>query len=426
MPVLDLAERIQEEVAQNPALEILEDKNKREEQFPDREIEEAAYFDTSSDSGYQHKNSGIDSDSKRMFIEGALSRPESLKEHLLWQLRLQNLSEHTKTLGEILIQNLSNDGFLEKEATKYFPESQKAQVIEVVKLIQSFEPIGTCVTNYLESLLAQVTVLGDDYPFAEAIIRDHLNLVEKEKAKEIAKKLKTDEDEVLATIDFIKTLSPYPGRVFSADEIRFVTPDLLIKSKDGDFVIVLNDEEIPVLGIDPFFSELSGAKTAEKETTSYVKQNIRDAKVFIKSIHQRNETLLKVSRALVEYQRDFFARGPKHLKPLTLNDIAEEIGVHETTVSRIANKKFIQTEWGIFELRYFFTNSVSGSGSSGSHFSKEGVKQIIKEVIETEGEGKKLSDQDITNILAKKGIPIARRTVAKYRNELKMYTSFDR
>lgn len=202
----------------------------------------------------------------------------------------------------------------------------------------------------------------------------------------------------------------------------------MVKLKDGDFVIVLNDEEIPVLGIDPFFDRLAEkanvVKTKDRATNAYVRDNIKRAKFFIRSIHQRNQTLLKVTRAIVEYQRGFFAEGPRRLAPLTLKDVADEIGVHETTVSRIASRKYLQTDWGIFELRYFFTNSISGAGSRGSKYSKEGVKQIIKEIIQSEEAI--LSDRDIMEILSRKGIKLARRTVAKYRGELDLDSSFGR
>jgi RNA polymerase sigma-54 factor len=170
--------------------------------------------------------------------------------------------------------------------------------------------------------------------------------------------------------------------------------------------------------------KLSDDKDGGKPVRDFVKENIKEARWFIRSINQRNHTLLRVARAIVEFQRPFFADGPKRLAPLTLKDIAQEIGVHETTVSRIANGKFLQTEWGIFEIRHFFTNSISGAGSSGSRYSKEGVKEIIKEIIAEES--RHLSDQDIADLLARKGIPLARRTVAQYRNELDLGSSYDR
>jgi RNA polymerase sigma-54 factor len=224
--------------------------------------------------------------------------------------------------------------------------------------------------------------------------------------------------------------------------------------REEEFVIILNEEEIPVLGINPFFMKIAGTPGGkvsaplsepgedpppapglgvslargnikrEKPVRDFARENIKEARWFINSINQRNHTLLKVSRAIVEFQRPFFTNGPKHLAPLTLRDIAQEIGLHETTVSRTANGKYMQTEWGIFELRYFFTNSITGTGSGGSKYSKEGVKEIIREII---GEEKaRLSDQDIAGLLAKRGIILARRTVTKYRNELDFGTSFDR
>jgi RNA polymerase sigma-54 factor len=198
--------------------------------------------------------------------------------------------------------------------------------------------------------------------------------------------------------------------------------------KEGEFFLILNDEEIPVLGINPFFTEImkNGKEKSEKNLKAFVNSNVKDARWFIRSIHQRNQTLLKIAKAIVEFQRDFFIKGPKYLVPLTLKDIAEEVEVHETTVSRITTAKYVQTEWGIFELKHFFSNSISGAGSQGSRFSKEGVKEIIREIIENDSSDKHLSDQKISDLLKKQGINIARRTVAKYRNELDIDSSYRR
>jgi len=215
-------------------------------------------------------------------------------------------------------------------------------------------------------------------------------------------------------------------------------PDIQVVKKEGDFAIILNEEEIPVLGINPFFMEVaarpsvSGHKSRmeeriqeeEKPARDFVRENIREARWFINSINQRNHSLLKVARGIVEFQRSFFLEGPKYLAPLTLRDISEEIGLHETTVSRAANGKYMQTEWGIFELRHFFTNSITGTGSGGSRYSKEGVKEIIRDILESDET--RLSDKDIVELLHKKGITIARRTVAKYRNELDLGSSYER
>jgi len=432
LPLLELKEQIQEELEANPALEVVDDRSTVSlEGLPaDRDEGDegdgatADPFENSSDPGYASRSS-YDDDSKRMFLEGAIARSETLQEHLLWQLRLQPLDEGRRSLGEALIQNLDDDGFHKVDPYSLKAGASQEEVNELLALIRGFEPQGTACTDYRESLRVQTELAGDAPESVLPILADFMELLEKGKHAEIQKRLKLSEADLQEALSFIKELSPFPGRAYSTEEPRYVVPDLLVKLKEGDFVIVLNDEEIPVLGIDPFFDRLAGEKEADKVTGTYVRDNIKRAKFFIRSIHQRNETLLKVARAVVEFQRAFFAQGPKHLAPLTLKDVADEIGVHETTVSRIARSKYIQTDWGIFELRYFFTNSISGAGSSGSRYSKEGVKEVIREIIGSEKEGA-LSDRDIMENLARRGIKLARRTVAKYRSELDLDSSFGR
>ncbi|MDP3130339.1 MAG: RNA polymerase factor sigma-54, partial [Bacillota bacterium] len=384
-------------------------------------------FENSSDPGFASRSSS-DDDSKRMFMEGAIARAETLQEHLLWQLRLQSIDEDHRSVGESLIQNLNDDGFHKEDPFAVCAGAPAELVKEAMALVRCLEPVGTCCTDYRESLLVQASQDPTAPAAAIWILHDHIDLLEKGRHAEIQKRLKLDERELKKALSFIKALAPFPGRAYSTEEPRYVIPDLMVKLKDDDFVIVLNDEEFPVLGIDPFFDRLAASAPNEgkkdKETNAYVRDNIKRAKFFIRSIHQRNQTLLKVARAVVEYQRTFFAEGPKRLAPLTLKDVADEVGVHETTVSRIANRKYVQTDWGIFELRYFFTNSISGAGSRGSSFSKEGVKQVIKEIIQSEQAV--LSDRDIMETLARKGIKLARRTVAKYRGELDLDSSFGR
>lgn len=425
MPLQELKEEIQEELEANPALELLEDKSTISlESLPERDEREGEeFFENSSDPGFASR-SGLDDDSKRMFIEGAIARPETLQEHLLWQLRLQPLDEDSRAIGEALIQNLDDDGFHKEDPYSLKPGVPRGKVDEALALVRGLEPAGTCTADYRESLRVQAALAPAAPAAALAILDGHVELLEKGRHAEIQKRLKLGEAELALALAFIKELSPFPGRAYSKEEPRYVLPDLLVKLKDGDFVIVLNDEEIPVLGIDPFFDSLADKKGGDKATGAYVRDNVKRAKFFIHSIRQRNQTLLKVARAVVEFQRAFFAKGPKHLAPLTLKDVAAEVGVHETTVSRIAHSKYLQTDFGIFELRYFFTNSISGAGSSGSRFSKEGVKQVIKEIIE--GEDSALSDRDIAEHLARRGITLARRTVAKYRGELDLDSSFGR
>jgi RNA polymerase sigma-54 factor len=304
--------------------------------------------------------------------------------------------------------------------------------------------------------MVQIELLPDA-PNGTVGALSHLELLERGKTAETAKLMGCTEEEIRYIFERIKELYPFPGRRFASGDTRFVVPDIQVIKKEGEFVIILNEEEIPVLGINPFFMKIAegagmrspdwidaggGNKKPDKPVRDFARENIKEARWFINAINQRNHTLLRVSRAIVEFQRPFFANGPKYLSPLTLKDIAEELGVHETTVSRTAHGKYMQTEWGIYELRHFFSNSITGTGSGGSKYSKEGVKEIIREIIEKESSADKaagadraagadkaaghLSDRDIAGLLEKRGITLARRTVAKYRNEMELGPSFGR
>jgi RNA polymerase sigma-54 factor len=429
LPIVELRGKIAEEVERNPALEVLEDKTtvSLDAAYAPRK-EEDDYFEATSDSGYVRRGGDEAAAEQHRFIEGALSRPETLQEHLLWQLRLQPIDDQSRQIGELLIQNLDADGF-HKEPVDLLLKNQDpglrepGRIRRVLQLVQSLDPPGTCTRNYLESLRVQAALLPDTPEGMEDAF-DHLELLEKDKIAEAARKMGRTEEEVRGILDRIRELSPFPGRQFAGEDTRYVVPDVQVLRKEGEFVIVLNDEEIPVLGITPFFMKISDEKIGEKPARDFVRENIKEARWFIQSINLRNHTLLRVSRAIVEFQRSFFVYGPKHIAPLTLKDIAKELSIHETTVSRTANGKYMQTEWGIFELRHFFTNSISGSGSGGSRYSKEGVKETIRELISTEA--RRFSDQEIADLLSKRGISIARRTVSKYRKELDLGSSYGR
>jgi RNA polymerase sigma-54 factor len=439
LPVMELRERIEEELEKNPALEILYDPStvSLDNSLDNAESikkERFERFESTSDSGYVSSEGEAAADARQRFIEGALAHPESLQDHLLWQLRLEPVSEDIRRVSELLIQNLDADGF-HIDPMEALLKNEDAETIEkALKLVRGFDPVGTCTADYQESLRVQAVLLPD----APAGIMEALScmeLLEKGNIAKAAKKIGCTEDHALLVFEKLKELSPFPGRSFFAGTTRFVIPDIRVVKKDGEFVIILNVEDIPVLGISPFFMKAAGELSkgednqrhndkSKKDVRDFARENIKEARWFINSINQRNHTLLKVSRAIVEFQRAFFTSGPKYLAPLTLKDIAEAVSMHIATVSRTANGKYMQTEWGIFELRHFFTNSISGHGSNGSRFSKEGVKQIIKEIIESEKAT--LSDQTITELLAERGITLARRTVAKYRSELDLGSSFDR
>jgi len=423
LQAVELRERIEQELECNPALEIVEDKSTvpldDEEDTQQEEVDE--YFETTSDPGKQGAEA---SEEHNRFIEGALTRPETLQEHLLHQLQLEPVDEELREIAETLIQNLDADGFHKEKPETLFAIPQQ-RLDEALGLVRSLDPIGCCTSNYRESLLTQIDLLGDapcEISVIEKVL-DNLDLLDREKYSLLVKKTGIDEEEDTRIIcEYIKKLSPFPGRAFASAEVRFVVPDIKVVRNTDGFTINLNDEVYPVLGINENFEVF--CDSADKAARDFARENIREAKLFISHLSQRNQTLIRVANAILEFQRSFFINGPKYLAPLTLADIAKELDVHETTVSRTANGKYIQTEWGIYEIRYFFTNSISGTGANRSQFSKESVKEIIKEIISKEN--RLLSDQEISALLGQKGIALARRTVAKYRKELDMGSSYNR
>jgi RNA polymerase sigma-54 factor len=438
LPLQDLQVTIQEELERNPALEVLEDNSTASLDAAPDGTEEESVFAESSDPGYLNGGgSGGSDDTKRMFLEGALSRPETLQEHLLWQLQLQPLTTQEFRLGELLVRNLDDNGFMLEAPEALDRAAPPERLRTLMELIQGFDPPGCCTRDFTDSLLAQIRVHPHPEPGSAELVRNYMELAERGKLGEIARAMAVSEREVRSILGFVRELDPIPGRNYGSEQVRYVSPDVTVRQIDGELRLMLNDEQIPVLGVNRFFEELS-RDNPDRELKKFVNHNLQDARWFMRSIDERNRSLLKVTRAVVEVQHEFFRRGPKYLAPLTLKDVAAEVGVHEATVSRLANGKYVQTELGIFELRYFFTNSISGAGSKGSRYSKTGVKEMVREIVTDAGttngaagkplsdSHKPLSDSRIAEILAEKGVKIARRTVAKYRKELDIDSSYRR
>jgi len=430
VPAADLRELIAQEVERNPALEVVSEpalESLDSVYRSSRRKEEDAYFESTSDAGFLRASGQEASDRKQQFIEGALTRPETLQEHLLWQLRLEPIPEDLRRMGELIIGNLDGDGFHREPVKELLRGEAPRRVTQALRRVQALDPQGCGTADYREALRVQARLLGGGAQQGMAALVDHLESLERGKFAEVARLLGRPEEEVRSLFDALRALSPYPGRRFdSTEKTRFVTADVRVIRKEGGFAIVLNHEEIPVLGISPFFMKLEEGKPEKNGDSArdFARENLREARWFMQCITQRNHTLLRVSRAIVRFQRAFFLSGPKYIVPLTLRDIAETLSVHEATVSRTANGKYMQTEWGIFEIRHFFTNSISGRGSGGSRFSKQGVKEMLREIID--GAGRKHSDQELADILAGRGIKLARRTVAKYRHELELGPSYGR
>mgnify|MGYP006281886823 FL=1 len=428
LPLQDLQFRIQEELEANPALELV-----RERPTVSLDSTEVAgrsesdeYFENTSDPGFVSGGRfDGDENSKRMFMENALARPETLHEHLIWQLRLHPLDDIDLEVGELLIRNLDDNGFHREDPLTLVDSSRHARVTRMIGVIRGLEPLGCCTRDYRESLIVQAEQLEDAPASMAEIIADWLPQLEKGRYREIARALRLSEAEVEHALELLKGLNPFPGRLYASSDSSYIIPDLMLRRREGEFVLVLNDEEVPVLRVNRTFSRVASGD--DRDAKRFAGQSVRDARWFIHSVEQRNQTLLRVARAILDYQRDFFIKGKKYLAPLTLRDIAQECEVSEATVSRVTNGKYLQTEWGIFELKHFFSNSVSGTSSGGSRYSKEGVKEIVREILEeSRDDGQQLSDQKISDLLAQRGIKIARRTVAKYRKELRIDSSYER
>jgi len=403
LTVTELKQKIEEELERNPALEAADDKTL------------VSFDELDARSGHRVRSTASidDEDTQRRFLEGVLSRGENLHEHLLWQLRLHPLTDVQMEAGERIINNLDANGFHLEPVESLFPASHAPDRIQqILSLVRTLDPKGCGVTDWKESLIVQMRQEGFE-PEHERLVTDFWETLEKKRFKEIASGLKITEDEVLQLVEDLKGLTPFPGRAYSQQPPAYVVPDALIAFKNNTLQLVLNEEEIPILRVGDDFQEGFELTVADKEARQFVRQKVADAERFIQNLRYRKNTLFRVCRAIMEFQLDFFRRGPKYLKPLTLKDVAAQLEINESTVSRVTTGKYVQTEWGIYELKHFFSNAVSSN-----QFSKEGVKETIREILAAHRDGKKLSDQKISDLLSQRGIEIARRTVTKYRLEL--------
>jgi RNA polymerase sigma-54 factor len=429
LPLQDLKATIEEEMEKNPALTVEDDRSmvslEELQRHRSGDGDRPDLFDHSSDQGYSREAAEEASDARRAFLEGVPNQPESLQEHLLWQLALQPVDRDLRRVAELAIRNLDEHGFHEEPPeTLVKTEADRRLLAPAMALVQALEPIGTCVKDVRESLEVQVRLHPSPHPRALVALQ-HFELLEHQRYREVERLMKVREDELTAILAFIRTLDPLPGSHYGREEPRYVVPDAAVVVQDGEFTIVANDEALPVLGVNPEFEAMAREKGGDRAVQRFAADNVADARWFIRTVTQRNQTLLKVCRAIVEFQREFFLKGPKELRPLTLKDVAAEVGVHEATVSRITTAKYLQTDWGIFELKHFFSNAVPGAGGSLSRYSKGGVKEIVREIIASE-HGRTLSDREIVAALVERGVTIARRTVAKYRSELAIESSYQR
>jgi RNA polymerase sigma-54 factor len=360
-------------------------------------------------------------------IENTLSTSTSLSDHLTWQLSLQTDDERLREIGGAIIGNVDDDGYLvasldEIAAMGPWPIGE---VEAALKLVQSFDPIGVAARDLQECLLLQIRHIGLAGTPTEKIVVDHLRLLQNHQIPEIARRLGLSIDELKEHVEVIRHLDPKPGSRYNPSQAHYVIPDVYVVKVEDQYVAVLNEEGLPQLRISPVYRRLLDKNTEQNsETRAYVKDKFRSALWLIKSVEQRQKTIHKVAASIINFQRDFLDYGIEHLRPLVLRDVANDIGMHESTVSRVVTNKYMHTPQGVFELKYFFHSGISSS--YGESVSSVTIKNRIRKIIEHEDLRRPLSDSKIVSILQHEGLVLARRTIAKYREELKIPTSNQR
>jgi RNA polymerase sigma-54 factor len=445
MSTLELADLLNQEMVENPLLEEVptEELQPAEQQQPEKQEAQPAtekpdtwddadydyFFGDYLDDGYRSRTP---SEVKELPpIENTLSSAASLSDHLLWQLSLQTDDERTKQIGGAIIGNLDDDGYLvasveEIAAMGGWPVGD---VEKALQHVQTFDPIGVAARDLQECLWLQIRHLGLEGTPSEKIVTEHLRLLQNHQVPEIARKLGMPIEELKQHIEIIRNLDPKPGSRYNPSQSQYVIPDVYVVKVEDQYVAMLNEEGLPQLRISPVYRRLldkSGQAGTEEagETRAYVKDKFRSALWLIKSVDQRQKTIHKVATSIINFQREFLDQGIEYLRPLVLRDVANDIGMHESTVSRVVNNKYMHTPQGVFEMKYFFHSGISSS--YGESVSSVTIKQRIRRIIENEDPRKPLSDSKIVSILQKEGLMLARRTIAKYREELKIPTSNQR
>jgi RNA polymerase sigma-54 factor len=350
--------------------------------------------------------------------DNILTSATSLTDHLMWQLKLSRLSEREMHLGEQIIGNLDNNGYLVATVAEIAEQNsaEAAEVEATLAKVQEFDPPGVAARDLKECLLIQARLLGVMNPLIESIIRDHIKDLELKNFNAISRKLRVSLPEVLQAVQIIGRMDPKPGRIFSEEKTQPLIPDVYVFKSGDDYKIVLNDDGLPRLRISNFYREIMGNSSGsanDEKGKRYIREKVQSATWLIKSIQQRQKTIYRVAESIVRQQKEFFDGGMDHLKPLVLRNIADDVAMHESTISRVVTNKYMQTPRGIFEMKFFFSSGIHRTG--GEAIASKSVKESIRRIISEEDSKKPLSDIEIVELLDGEGIDIARRTVAKYR-----------
>ena len=442
MTTLELSELLNQKMVENPMLEevpteelqpVEASQEKPEEKPPDKEKSDTwddqdyeYFFGDYLDDGYRPRTP---TEVKELPpIENTLSTATSLSDHLLWQLSMQTDEPLMRDVGEAIVGNLDDDGQLvatveELAAMGPWPVED---VERTLALVQTFDPIGVAARDLQECLMLQLRHLGMEGTPVEKIVTDHMRLLQNHQVPELARKMGISIDDLKQHIETIRHLDPKPGSRYNPSQSQYVIPDVYVVKAEEEYVVLLNEDGLPQLRISPVYRRLMDKSVAENtdETRAYVKDKFRSALWLIKSVEQRQKTIHKVATSIINFQRDFLDHGIEYLRPLVLRDVADDIGMHESTVSRVVTNKYMHTPQGVFEMKYFFHSGIASS--FGGAVSSVTIKQRIRKIVEEEDSKRPLSDSKIVNILQREGLDLARRTIAKYREELRIPTSNQR
>ena len=446
MSTLELADLLNQEMVENPLLEEVPteelqpaEQQQQQEKPADQQPTDKGdpwddadyeyFFGDYLDDGYRSRTP---SEVKELPpIENTLSTAASLSDHLLWQLSLQTDDDRLKEIGAAIIGNLDDDGYLvaSVEEIAAMGEWPVADVERALQHVQTFDPIGVAARDLQECLWLQIRHIGLEGTPTEKIVTEHLRLLQNHQVPEIARKLGISLDDLKEHVEIIRNLDPKPGSRYNPSQSQYVIPDVYVVKVEDQYVAALNEEGLPQLRISPVYRRLldktgAGGGDQNDETRAYVKDKFRSALWLIKSVDQRQKTIHKVATSIINFQREFLDHGIEYLRPLVLRDVANDIGMHESTVSRVVNNKYMHTPQGVFELKFFFHSGISSS--YGENVSSVTIKERIRKIVSAEDQKRPLSDSKIMNILQKEGLVLARRTIAKYREELRIPTSNQR
>ena len=454
MSRLELESQVRNELEENPILEEAE--VLREEDFQRTKEAEIQTAET-SDPGAANTNSESVQDPQKqdefewesyletqhkapreashgneeiMNYENLISTTQTLHDHLYWQVKMTGFSDQEEKAADAIIAHIDDDGYM-KVPLAQIAEEEKLDIEDLedaLSLIHEFDPPGVGARDLRECLLIQAKLLEEDTNDLVHLINSHLKDLEKKNYEAIAKGLNRSMEEVIEICKIIYAMEPKPGRSYSGTDTQYVTPDVYVYKVGDDYVVSLNEDGLPKLKISNYYKNMlkGGANpTGDQKATDYIQEKLKSAVWLIKSIHQRQRTIFKVTESIVKHQREFFEKGAGFLKPMVLRDIANDIGMHESTVSRVTTAKYVHTPQGIYELKYFFNSGISSS-QGGEDLASESVKLKLKELVAKEDPKKPLSDQKLVDLLKKEGIDIARRTVAKYRDVLRILPSSQR